>query len=93
MLNKAQNFEYAIHNMYTFHCARGPLHCDKCLKERHAGKRFCLLKLYLDKGIESRPVIEFEHKYYEFEIVKIFEDSKKAISYAEENEISLYIQS
>jgi hypothetical protein len=69
------------------------MHCDKCLKERQAGKRYCLLKLFLDKGIESRPIIELNHTYYEFQIEKIFDDPKEAITYAEENEISLFIQS
>jgi hypothetical protein len=78
--------------MYTFHCARGPLHCDDCLKERHAGKKYCLLKLYLEKDKISRPIIEFDHKFYEFEIERIFSSMEEALQYADKKEIQLYLQ-
>ncbi len=87
-MEREQEYKYVINNMYTLHCARGPLHCEKCLEKHQAGKKFCLLKIYIGEGKEARPIIELNHKYSEFEIVKIFETMDEAINHAEANEIT-----
>ena len=76
--------QYLIRRVRLAHCKRGPDRCDQC-REMDA-ERICLLDIR-PEGEMQRRVIQVGEIWYEFEILRSFENKDEARSYAEEHGI------
>ncbi len=81
---------HIIKQIFVPHCARGPKRCEKC-KQMAEEKKYCLLQIYFHGGKVTRPVLELEtddkRQWYEFDLIKTFNDENEAKMYANEHEI------
>lgn len=73
------------------HCARGPSRCEKC-KEATETKKICLLRIFFDGGMITRPMIEIERNgkrsLLEFDVLRYFQGKDEALEYAKSQNIS-----
>jgi hypothetical protein len=81
---------HVIRTVRIAHCKRGPSRCDQC-REMDAG-RICLLEVCPPgEGEMQRRVLSFEENgvqvWREFDIVKIFESTEEAQTYAQQHGI------
>ena len=81
---------YIIRKIRLAHCKRGPATCEKC-REMDQGQ-ICLLDISPPQmGEIQRRVIEVtrenEQVWREFDVIRAFESSEEALSYADEHEI------
>ncbi len=87
MSNEDQGYEEIIRVIADIHCARGPARCEKC-KEAAKERTPCLLRIYVNEGRVTRPVIELERDgqrfFMVFDVVKRFNSVQEARDYAEE---------
>lgn len=82
-----------IVKLILFHCARGTRRCEKCKTLAAEGKKPCMIELYPRGGIMARPmmllVVDGEELWFEYDVLKVFENESEARAYALENEIEI----
>jgi hypothetical protein len=83
-------YEEIIRVISPPHCARGPHGCDACAEAAKI-KVICLVRVYFDPGQFARPIMELSRdgdtSYFEFDVVRRFENESEAVKYALDNGI------
>lgn len=80
---------YVIRKIRMAHCKRGPDRCEAC--RSLVAEKVCLLDVCPPQGELQRRVIKLlrdgEENWYEFDIVKVFENQDDARHFAAEHDI------
>ena len=71
------------------HCSRGSVMCPKCKEAEARTPDFALVKLF-SYAETSFPSIEYNNKWYSYEIVERFTDEKEMLEYSNSKIIEIY---